>query len=273
MYQGIEAEAIKPGGIPEREWRAVRRVRLNTVASGVIVACLLLGIWEVLGLVANPIDFVTPVATASQLVRLAKGRALYDALGVSLMVLYVGFGIGTLGGLVVGFILGRFRSIGKLFRPYYNFLSAIPAIILLPLLVVWVGIGTEAQILLVVSITMWPVLLNTIAGIVNTAADLHELGRSMKLSEWTVLRHVLLPASAPYIYTGLRISIGLAMIAMIIGEFELQSTGLGFLLTIYAGEFDMASLLAVIVVTSAISLVNVGVVNLLARRFCPWVGK
>jgi len=254
--------------------RRSRRAEMGKVTLSVLAAIgLLLVIWEIAALIANSVLFAGPWQTARATVTLLGGSAIYNALGISLEELYIGFLIGAGSGLVIGLLIGNWRAVDRQVRPYVNIGSAIPGIILIPLCVAWVGVDYKAELLLIILITIWPVLLNTSAGMENAGKQLAELGESLRLSQWHKFRHLLVPSSAPYILAGLRISIGLGMVGMIIGQLEVHSEGLGFLLGLFGGQLETAQALGVVAVTAVISLINVAVINGAGKLLMPWFLK
>lgn len=272
-YTRSPASSARDDLAVEAERRA-RRVEKGKVALSVFAAIvLLLAIWEIAALIANSPLFAGPWETARATVTLLGGSALYSALGISLEQLYIGFLIGAGSGFIIGLLIGNWRAVDRQVRPYVNIGSAIPGIILIPLCVAWVGVDYKAELLLIILITIWPVLLNTAAGLENAGKRLAELGESLRLSQWHKFRHLLVPASAPYILAGLRISIGLGMVGMIIGQLEVRSEGLGFLLGLFGGQLETAQALGVVAVTAAISLVNVAVINGAGKLVMPWFLK
>ena len=141
---------------------------------------------------------------------------------------------------------------------------------MIPLLIVWVGISAKARILFVVLITFFPVLLNTAGGLRNVSRGYVEVGKTMGLSERQLVRKVILPASVPYIFAGVRIGVALAVIGMIVGEMEVSNVGLGYLLNFFGEGFQTGKLLALVFLASLIGVFNVVVVRLIQRKFFKW---
>jgi ABC-type nitrate/sulfonate/bicarbonate transport system permease component len=141
----------------------------------------------------------------------------------------------------------------------------------IPLVIIWVGIGQQARLLFVFLITLWPILLNTVAGIRNANRGYTELGAAFGLSEGQILRRIAIPAAVPYILAGARVSAGLAIIGMIVSEMEVSLTGLGYLLITYGNSFLTGKLLAVVFVASMFGVGNVLLLKWVQRTFFPWI--
>lgn len=263
MSTGAPAvEGGRPGG-----WRL--RAPRNTVPALAIFAAL--GAWQLSGLFLNPILISTPSEVAHELVFLTRSGTLQISLMQSLEEMLIGMAAGLIVGLGLGLLMGRYAAVEKVLSPYVNFFNATPLVVIIPLLVIWVGISIWARLLFVFLVTLWPVLLNTLAGIKNVNRGYVEVGMAFGLSEAQVVRHISLPAAVPYILTGIRISSGLAIIGMIVSEMEVSFVGLGFLLVHFGSAFETGRLMAVIIVSSCFGIANVLIVKWIQSRFFPWI--
>lgn len=235
------------------------------------VLAILLGGWQATSEVVNRLLVSSPGEVASQFGWLFTHRALWDALGASVKEMVIGAAIGLIVGIIGGVAMSRWRSVRAVLNPFVNFFNATPLVVILPLLVIWVGISTKARIIFVVLITVWPMLLNTLAGLRNAPIGYVEVGRAFGMTENQLLWKVKLPAAMPYILAGARIAGGLAIIGMIVSEMEVSFTGVGWLLMNYGQNFDTGKLLALVIITSCFGLVNVAIVKGVQRRFFPWI--
>src|SRR5579859_2152301 len=130
-----------------------------------------------------------------------------------------------------------------------------------------------ARLLFIVLITIWPVLLNTLAGVKNVSQGYVDVGRAFGLSDAQMLRHVSIPAAVPYMLAGVRISVGLAIIGMIVSEMEVSMVGLGFLLTSLGNSFQTNKLFGVILVTSLLGVLCAAILRLVERLWFRWIGE
>lgn len=250
--------------------RSRRRGAVNLLAP-VAAMAIVVGLWQIASLFVNPLLISNPLAVTGELGWLFTHQALWSALGVSLREMVIGAAIGLAAGLCAGVAMSRFRSVHAVLVPFVNFFNATPLIVILPLLVIWVGITTEARVLFVVLITVWPMLLNTMAGLNNVPRGYVEVGRAFGLTENQLLWKVRLPAAVPYMLAGARIAGGLAIIGMIVSEMEVSFTGVGFLLMNYGQNFEISRLLALVIITACFGMVNVGLVQLVQRVFFRWI--
>jgi ABC-type nitrate/sulfonate/bicarbonate transport system permease component len=231
----------------------------------------ILAAWQASGLFLNPILISTPAGVATDLAGLAGNGLIWIALGQSLEEMVIGLAAGLVAGIVLGLLMGRYVVADKLLGPYVSFFNATPMVVIIPLLIIWVGISMEARLLFVFAMSLWPVLLNTAAGIRNVNRGSVDVGLAFGFSERQIARHISLPAAVPYILTGVRISAGLAIIGMIISEMEVSYVGLGFLLVKFGSSFETGKLLAVVIVTSILGVGSVTAVKHVQARYFPWI--
>jgi NitT/TauT family transport system permease protein len=246
-------------------------MRLPRNTLPVLAVLAVLGLWQLSGLFLNPILISTPSEVSRELYFLVRFGALPLALVQSLEEMLIGLAAGLAVGITAGVLMGRYEAVEKVLSPYVNFFNATPLVVVIPLVVIWVGISIKARLLFIFLVTLWPVLLNTLAGIKNVPSGYVDVGRAFGLSEAQIVRQIAIPAAVPYILTGARISAGLAIIGMIVSEMEVSFVGLGFLLLHFGSAFETGRLLAVIAVSSLFGIANVIVVKWVQRRFFPWI--
>ena len=237
----------------------------------VLAIAMVLTVWQWSGTFLNPILISTPSQVASDLFGMVSSRTLFDPLLESLEEMVLGGTAGIATGIAIGVVMGRYRLVETVLSPFVNFFNATPLVVTIPLVIIWVGIGQNARLLFVFVISLWPVLLNTLAGIRNAQRGYAEVGAAFGLSEAQVLRKISLPAAAPFILAGARISAGLAIIGMIVSEMEVSLTGLGNLLVTYGNSFLTGKLLAVVFVASMFGVGNVLLLKWVQARFFPWI--
>ncbi len=251
---------------PVSEWRSTR-IAAPLVAVGVI-----LGLWELAGLFfISPILISSPQQTLADFVDQFSSGPAVPALEISLRELYIGIAIGLAAGILIGLVVGRYRLLDAFLSPYINAANATPLNVLIPLLIVWVGIGTEARVLFIVLISFFPVLLNTAGGLRNVSKGYVEVGRMLGLNEHQLMRKVILPASMPYIFAGIRLGVALGVIGMIVGEIEESNVGLGYFINFYGNGFQTGKLLALIFLAALIGVFNVLVIRGVQARWFRWI--
>jgi len=245
--------------------------RAGSVLAPVAAAVLLLAAWEIAAQFVSPVLISSPQQVAAAFVDEFRSGTSTSALAISLRELYLGMGIGLAAGIALGVVIGRYRVLGSIFSPFVNAANATPLNVLIPLLIVWVGISSEARVLFVVLITFFPVLLNTAGGLRNVSRGYVEVGQTLGMTERQLLRKVILPGAVPYIFAGVRIGVALAVIGMIVGEMEVSNVGLGYLLNFFGTGFQTDKLLALVFLAALIGVVNVLIVRGIQARWFSWI--
>ena len=244
----------------------------SRVLPPLVVVVVVLGAWQASGWFLDPLLISTPTAVVAALLGMSGQAQIWQALLTSLEEMFAGLAMGLVLGIVLGLLMGRYWIVEKLLSPYVNFFNATPLVVTIPLLVIWVGISIQARLLFIVLITVWPILLNTLAGVKNVSQGYVDVGRAFGLTEAQTLWQISIPAAVPYILAGVRISVGLAIIGMIISEIEVSMVGLGFLLTNFGNSFQTSKLFAVILVTSLLGVLSAAIVRFVERRWFRWIG-
>jgi sulfonate transport system permease protein len=198
----------------------------------------------------------------------------YGTLQASLLVSAERWGIGLCLGVAIAVLLAVASGLSRIgeyaFDPVLNAARSIPLLGLLPLFIVWFGIGDMPKILIVVLGALFPMYVNTFAGIRGVDPKLGELGQVLGLSRWELVRHVVLPGSLPSALTGLRLSVVGSLLALVVGEQINANAGLGFMINT-AEQFLANNIIMVCLFMYAIlGLLADGVVRLVERRALAW---
>jgi len=234
------------------------------------VACFLL-IWQIAGSRLNPILISTPLLVLKAFGVLLKNGELLDGFLIALGDLALGYVLAVSVGVIIGIWMGRSRTVEQVLNPYVNFMQSTPLIALVPLVVIWFGIGYSARVAVVFVLSVWSVIINTSTGIKTTNKTLVEVARVFHLPEARLVREIALPGAIPHIFAGLRVSLGKAVIGMMIAEMEIRLVGLGGLVMEYGEQFQTAYLLAGIITSSLVGVVTAILLDWIQNRFFPWI--
>jgi len=229
-----------------------------------------LAAWQIVGSRINPIILSTPTKIAEAFVATIASGELPQAVLVSLGVTAAGFFTALTIGIPIGLLMGRFRTFEYLIDPYVNALYVVPRIALIPLIIIWAGLGVTAQIVVVFGTTVFPILLSTYAGVKHVDRRLIETAHSFGASEWQLFFKVIIPASVPFIMSGLRLGIGQAVIGMIVAQMFLGIAGMGFMLTNYGNQFATNYVFVVVLSLAALGITLTELVKFVERRFNHW---
>jgi NitT/TauT family transport system permease protein len=261
---GSLAEAAK------REAAARRAARRRALAIRAASIAALAAAWEIGGWYM-PRIFLAPLhETLLAFVTLTRDGTLVTATLSSLGVLLAGLALSVVLGVMLGLVMGRYRRVDWMLAPYINGLYATPTVALLPVLSLWLGLYFAPKVAIVVLLAVFPIIKNTYAGVVTVSQELLEPAVSMGASELQISRHVIAPAIVPYIMAGLRLSVGRAVVGLVVGEFFTAQTGLGGVLVRYASSFKTAEMFVPIIIMVAIGYGLTTLVMVLQRRLAPW---
>ena len=237
-------------------------------AIGLLSVLVFLVLWQV----AATAGWVDTLFTSSPSDILEAGKETYQsgqlmpAAAASAKLFIIGFVISVIIAIPLGVVMGWYRTIDAVLDPFVSVLYATPRIALIPLVLVWVGIGAQSRIVIVVLAAVFPLLINTIAGVRATDPQLIQVAKSYLASDLAIFTTVVLPGAVPYIVSGLRHAINQALIGVVVAEFFAGNVGLGAMIT-SAGlvlRTDIA-LLGVLIIAVA-SLVLTGLLKFVEQR-------
>ncbi|MFH8987729.1 ABC transporter permease [Streptomyces sp. NPDC017940] len=233
---------------------------------------LLLGLWQLLSATGAlaPDVLAAPGTIARVAGDLIEDGSLTSAMGVSLQRVAVGLLLGTLVGTGLALLSGLFRVGEDLVDASVQMLRTVPFVGLIPLFILWFGIGETPKIAVITLGVSFPLYLNVYAGIRGVDSQLIEAGESLGLSRWGLVRHVILPGALPGAMTGLRYSLGIAWLALVFAEQINADSGIGFLM-VQARDFLRTDVIVVcLIVYAFLGLLADFVVRTLERLLLQW---
>jgi NitT/TauT family transport system permease protein len=181
-----------------------------------------------------------------------------------------GFLLGAVLGLLVGFALGTNELASAVIRPYVVALNSVPRLALVPLFILWFGLGMTSKVAFVAMIVFFLVFYNTYAGVQDVDRQLVDVLRIMGAKRRQIHRRVTVPSAMTWIIAGLSISVPYALVAAVTAEIVSSNSGVGFMLNQAAGQFYTAGVFASILVLVVMGLLLTGIVTLLERRLLGW---
>ena len=264
----LEARALSELNVP-----TVRPCRLTERRGWVSLGSVLLVViaWEAVGRRANPLFLSYPTAIGRAFCQLLLTGELYRAALISVWVYVVGLTAALVVGVSLGLLMGRSRSIRYLLEQYVYALDATPRVAFIPLLLLWCGLGAPSRIVVVFLSAVFPVTLNTLAGVRDVSARLVEIGRAFGATEASLVRKIVIPASLPFIMTGVRLAVGRSLIGLITAEMAMAVTGMGALLVRFSGAMATDKMFVVIVLLGLTGALLSAGVAALERRWTPWM--
>jgi ABC-type nitrate/sulfonate/bicarbonate transport system permease component len=265
----IAGRTTQPAAPAEPEVDARPRALPRWVITTASVAVLLL-LWEFFGHNINPVFGSYPSQIALAFLDLAQSGKLWTALLESLQPFVVGYGLAILIGVPLGLVIGRFRFAEASLGIYVTAGYAMPLVALVPLLVLWLGLGFKVKAAIVFLMSLFPICINTWLGVTAVPKTLIEVGKSFVAPDSVILRRIILPATLPYIMAGIRLAVGRAVVAMVIAEFFTSISGLGAIIINSANNFDTATMFVPIVVLMVMAIGLNSLIGVVERWVAPW---
>jgi NitT/TauT family transport system permease protein len=195
---------------------------------------------------------------------------LLSNLWPSLYLTIVGFALSVVGGILVAVLITYSTILRRGVYPIIVVSQVIPKISIAPLFIVWFGTGTMSSLLLAFLITFFPMTINSALGFQSIDEDIHRMARTFMGSQWQIFWKIRMPHALPYIFSGMKISITLAIIGVIVSEFVASQEGIGYLIKLAGGLLDTPLMMAAITVLSISGLGLYGLIALAERHTVFW---
>jgi ABC-type nitrate/sulfonate/bicarbonate transport system permease component len=259
---GLARDAV--AAAPEKR-AGVPRWAITTLSLAVMLV-----LWEWFGRDINPVFGSYPSAIAEAAWEITRSGLLVKALFESLQPFCVGYGLAILVGVPLGLVIGRFRAVEAAIGIYVTAGYAMPLVALVPLLMLWLGLGFKVKAAVVMLMSVFPIIINTWLGVTAVPKSLIDVGKSFVASNQVILRRIVLPATLPYIMAGIRLAVGRAVVAMIIAEFFTAISGLGAIIINSANNFDTARMFVPVVVLMVLATGLNALIGVIERRVAPW---
>jgi NitT/TauT family transport system permease protein len=261
-----EARPAEPAA-PQREGVVVRGS-----AAGLISVAVGLVIWELVGRFAvdNALFLAEPSQIAVAMYHLAVTGQLWHHIAISGLEFLLGYTIACALGIPLGLAMASSDTVKRAAQPWVSGLYATPTVALAPLFILWFGIGIWSKVMVVIFLVLFPVTINTEAGLRTTSDRLVEMLRSFGATPRQIFFKVSLPSALPFILAGLKIGIGRGLIGVVVAELFGSRAGLGRLISQSSDAFNMPELFVGVVVLAAAGIVLTAGFSWLETRLVPW---
>lgn len=248
--------------------------RWRGIAVQVFIHATILLIWEIAcRTVIPPLFFPPPSAVFMAFVQTIRSGELPRQFVETLGVLSAGFGLSVITGVTLGLLMGTIRIVAKVLDPYVNALYAMPTVALVPLVIIWLGLGFEAKVFLTWIVGVFPIVIAVQAGVQNIPVAYIETARAFAVSRRDMLWKVIIPAAIPFFVSGLRLGLGRALVGAVVAEMFTALSGLGYMVTFYGNTFKTALMFVPIISLAILSIAITEVIRLAERRLVPWAGR
>ena len=258
--------------VVDRKTRTQLRFRSRSRAWTLLIyitsIAVAIGLWQFLSeRSSTPALFPPATVTFRRFWTMLVDGSLLHASGASLARILVGFLLGSIGGVVLGLLMGRSETLRALFEPYVHFFRFIPPLAWFAPVLLWFGTGESAKVLLIVYTTIFVVTLNTMAGVAAVPRNKIRMAQSFGASPRQLFLLVTLPASAPYIFSGMRIAMGNSFMTVVAAEMLAANQGLGVLVNSGLLFLQITTVFAAIVALGILGLATDRLFQVLIRRF------
>jgi NitT/TauT family transport system permease protein len=258
---------------PTREKRSVvqpsRIKQYEPVVIGTFSVFLALTVWQ---LVANAHIWSVPGPwdVAQAFVKLFQADDIWLDIGTSATEMGIGYGMAIVTGLAIGLLMGWYTRFQYALDPFVNFFYSTPRIVLIPLFILWWGIEMQPKVAVIFLGALFPIIINTMAGVRNTEAALLRVARSFSASDALIFRRVVLPGSVPFILTGFRLGIGHALTGVVVAELIAARHGVGQLIAIAGQTFQTPKMLAGVILIAGTGMLLTTILQRIENRFQSW---
>ncbi|MGJ5175485.1 ABC transporter permease [Bradyrhizobium oligotrophicum] len=240
--------------------------------AGLLALAAALGLWQLIGSLAlvNPLFLPTPLGIVSALTRLAASGALWQHVSASLLRILLGWALGTASGIVVGFAIGLWRVARSIGITFVSALFPIPKIAVLPLLILWLGIGEQPKIATIALGVFFSTTISVYSGVDAVPRNLIRMAQSFEVPFPTIVRKVIWPGALPSILAGFRITASVALMLVVSAEMIGAETGIGTFVLQAGNLMQTDQLMAGILMLSLFGLAVGRLISLLEARLLHW---
>jgi NitT/TauT family transport system permease protein len=232
---------------------------------------IIIAIWEIFGQLGtiHPFMFSWPSKIAEKIGQFIIDGSVFKHLAVSGIEVGIGFAVSLIG-VPIGLAMGYWKKLEYSFDPFVTALYTTPMIALTPLFILWFGLDMLSKIMMVFSLSVFPILINTMSGVKTVDPSLIKAARSYGASELQMFKEVIFPSAIPFIVTGIRLAIGRALIAVVVAEMLAANVGIGYAIRHASELFRTAEYLGYVIVLMVLSVVLTQFLKIFERKLAPW---
>jgi len=248
----------------------LKRLLTSTAARPFLLVLILLLLWDVVIRLFKipPYLIPPPQKVVGQLI--AEWPMLLKQSWLTTLATLGGFALSVLIGIPLAMTIAYSRTVESFVYPLLVFSQSIPKVAIAPLFVVWFGFGLIPKVIAAFLLGFFPIVVSTVMGFKSVEADMFDLARSMGASRLQTFFKISLPQALPAVFSGMKVAITLAVVGAVVGEFVGSNSGIGYVLQIANGNFDLPLMFAALVVLSMIGVLLFMVIDLIERLTIPW---
>ena len=240
---------------------------------GTLSVALFLILWELVGntfQLINPMFMSAPSLIGNAAIQMFSSGEIYNDLYVSGIELFWGYFLSAAVAVPFGISIGWYKKVAYIFDPFVNAMNATPRVALLPLVIIWLGIGVLSKVGIIFLGAVFPILINARDGVKTTPVNLLTAARSFGASEWMIFKTVVFPSTVPFILTGLRLGLGRAIVGVMVGELYAATAGIGFMITVAGATFQTDKVFVGVLIFALTGMIGTELITRVERRFNRW---
>jgi NitT/TauT family transport system permease protein len=229
--------------------------------------------WEFTGRIwqlVNPMFMSSPSLIGAATVQLFASGEIWNDLRVSGIEFFWGYLLSVAIGVPFGIACGWSKRASYIFDPFINSLYSTPRVALLPSVIMWPGIGIISKVGIIFLGAVFPIMINARDGVKTTPYNLLNAARSFSASEWQLFKSVVLPSTAPFILSGLRLGVGRALVGVMVGELYAATAGIGFMITVAGATFQTDKVFVGVLIFAITGMISMELLSRLEKRFDKW---
>ncbi|HEV8341329.1 MAG TPA: ABC transporter permease [Candidatus Binatia bacterium] len=273
---GREGELLLDVKVAEASWIYKFFLNQEKLILGTFSATLFLIAWELVGntfQLINPMFMSAPSLIAKAAYQLFASGEIYNDLYISGIEFFWGYLLSVAVAIPFGIAVGWYKKMAYIFDPFINAMNATPRVALLPLVIIWLGIGVLSKVGIIFLGAVIPILVNTRDGVKTTPVNLLNAARSFGASEWQVFKTIVLPSTVPFFLTGMRLGVGRALVGVLVGELYAATAGIGFMITVAGATFQTDKVFVGILIFALTGMASMEALSAVERRFDRWRPK
>lgn len=244
--------------------------RAGDVLKPTVALLLVVGVWQWWATTRAAGSLVLPAPSDVWTYAREHPRLLWTHSWTTLRVVFIAFGISVTVGVLVSILFDLSPLLRDMFLPLFVVTQVTPVVAVAPLLIIWLGFGDAPKIAVAILISFFPILVNTLAGLREVPRDLSDLARSLSASKLQVLRRIKLPNAVPYLFASARVSITLAIIGAVVGEFVAADAGLGFLILRGSAQLQPELMWSAVLTLALAGVVLFNAIRVFELVAVPW---
>jgi ABC-type nitrate/sulfonate/bicarbonate transport system permease component len=248
---------------------------------GTSAVIMFLVLWEFMGgalsvynpipvLRINPMFMSAPSLIFKAAVDMFSSGDIYNDLKISSIEFFWGYVLAVVVAIPFGIVTGWYKRASYIFDPFVNAMNATPRVALLPLVIIWLGIGILSKVGIIFLGAVFPMLINARDGVKTTPLNLINAARSFGASEWQVFKSVVFPSTVPFVLTGLRIAVGRALVGVLVGELYAATAGIGFMITVAGATFQTDKVFVGVLIFAIAGIILTDILDRIEHRFDKW---